>query len=235
MTTVRTAPPGGLRVILCLKFNPHAAFKDVAACKRALIGNERVLHSVEVSGSFDFMFEADPGDLATYQTMLDDVAANWGHLLHQYEACFVCRRYVRAPDDAGRDLWLPTSSGVQRVAHGSIDKITAEGDYVRVHSGAQSWLLHSTMKRIADQFDPGRFFQIHRSLIVRADFVDRFRHHRRRWTVRLVDGSEHPVAKSRSASVVARLKVDSPVDNPGLAGDDTPNENLRNTAEIDVR
>lgn len=234
MTTVRTAPPGGLRVILCLKFRPQAPLKEVAACKRALIENERVIHSVEVSGSFDFMIEADLSDLANYQTLLDELTADWGHLLHQYEASFVCRRYVREQDAPARHLWVPTASGLQRLAHHAIDKITAEGDYVRVHSGASSWLLHTTMKRVAEQLDPDKFLQIHRSLIVRCEFVDRLRHDYRRWTVRFVDGSEHPIAKSRSPGIVARLKLDSQAALERSARGERPTEKLRRPTEINV-
>lgn len=210
MTCVRAASPGGLRVILCFKFNQRASFKELADFKRSLISKEQVLHSVEVSGSFDFMVEAEQRDLTIYQSLLDELIKLYGHLIDHYEASFVCRRYLRDNESSlQRQLWVPTASGLRRIKHDQIDKITAEGDYVRLYSGSASWLLHTTMKSISEKLDSALFLQLNRSLIVRADCIDRLIHHHRRWTARLLDGSEHNVAKSRSSAVVGRLKSDS--------------------------
>lgn len=216
MTTVRATSPRALRVILCLKFAHDAPFSEVAELKRALIENECILHSVEVSGSFDFMAEAEHSSLDSYQTMLDHFAAHFGHLVDHYEASFVCRRYLREEESAVRHFWVPTTAGMQRIEHSHIDKITAEGDYVRLHSGAASWLVHDTMKNILGQLDTDEFLRLSRSVIVRADFIDRLTHDYRRWNVRLFDGSAHPIAKSRSSRVIASLKTRSSMQNGDL-------------------
>lgn len=209
MTTVRAATPGELRVILCLKFKSGAPFTEVAELKRSLIEREQIVHSVEVSGSYDFMAEAECGDLAAYQALLDDFAAGFGHLVKRYEASFICRRYIRESDHPSNYLWVPNGSGMQRLEHRLIDKVAADGDYVKIHSGTATWLLHATMKKLVDQLDSARFLQINRSLIVRIDFIDRLAHDYRRWTVRLLDGTEYSVAKSRSSHVVSAIRVDS--------------------------
>ena len=215
MTLVKTAAPRGLRVILCMAFNQHAPFNELAELKRWLIANDRILHSVEVSGSFDFMIEAAHDNLADYQEMVDEMADRFGHLIDHHEANFVCRRYVREETGPARHLWVPTASGFQRLDHGRIDKVTAEGDYVRVHSGAANWLVHMTMRTLLEQLDPERFLQLSRSLIVRADFIDRLLHDYRRWTARLLDGTDHSIAKSRCSTIIARLKVDSSMSKDG--------------------
>lgn len=231
MTRVRTTAPGGLRVILCLRFHQKAPFSKVAEFKRTLISDERVLHSVDVSGSFDFMLESEHPNLAGYQEMIDDLSGRFGDLIDHYEANFICRRYLREEDGEPGHLWIPAASGLQRLEHARIDKITAEGDYVRVHSGRASWLLHTTMGKIFEELGSERFLQLSRSLIVRTDFIDRLMHDYRRWTARLVDGSEHKIAKSRSASVIGRLKTESSPGKAGSATTRTPTESESKATE----
>lgn len=218
MIRVRAAPAHGLRVILCMKFVHHAAFKEVADFKRLLISHDKILHSVEVSGSFDFMVEAEHQDFNAYQEMLDELAGRYGHLIENYEASFVCRRYLRDKDGEDEHVWVPTDSGLRRVDHQQIDRVTAEGDYVRIHSGGKSWLLHSTMRKFSRQLGSEHFLRLNRSCIVRSDFIERLIHDYRRWSVRLFDGTEHPIAKARSAHIISQLKGES--SRPGAASSD---------------
>jgi DNA-binding LytR/AlgR family response regulator len=211
VTNVRTAPAGGLRVILCFKFASRAPFEEVTKLRRSLVDSERVLHAADVSGGFDFMAEIECDDLGVYQSLLDTLAARFGPLIDHYEASFVCRRYVRERASKPNGLWIPTATGMQRIARDRIDKVTAEGDYVRIHSGDHDWLVHTTMTRLTEQLSSSRFLRLNRSLIARCEFIDRLRHDRHSWTVRLIDGSEHRIAKSRSKSVLAALKADSPI------------------------
>jgi two-component system response regulator AlgR len=83
-----------------------------------------------------------------------------------------------------------------RLESARIDKIVAEGDYARVHSGQDSWLLHATMHALLEKLSSRRFIQLHRSIIVRRDFIDRLVHEGRHWMVRLRDGSCERVARS---------------------------------------
>ncbi len=89
--------------------------------------------------------------------------------------------------------------------------VTAEGDYVRVHVDSGSWLVHATMKSTLERLDSHRFVRINRSTIVRIDFIERLTHYYRRWAVRLFDQSEHSIAKSRTARVLAELRADSSI------------------------
>jgi len=52
-----------------------------------------------------------------------------------------------------------------------IDWVEAEGNYVRLHTGAASYLLRETMKGIEAKLDPDRFIRIHRSTIVNTDRI----------------------------------------------------------------
>jgi two-component system LytT family response regulator len=63
---------------------------------------------------------------------------------------------------AGRIYFLDTSD---------IDWIEAEGNYVSIHSGKKTHLLRETISSLEAQLDPKKFVRIHRSSIVRLDFI----------------------------------------------------------------
>lgn len=57
------------------------------------------------------------------------------------------------------------------IRHADIDWIEAEGDYVRLHAGPQSWLVRDTMASVGRQLGGRRFVRIHRSAIVNVDRI----------------------------------------------------------------
>jgi two-component system LytT family response regulator len=52
-----------------------------------------------------------------------------------------------------------------------IDWVQAEGNYVRLHRGAESHLIRETMTALEGWLDPQRFYRIHRSSIVNIERV----------------------------------------------------------------
>lgn len=223
MTRVRTASPRSLRTILCFKFLENASFSDIAALKHELIQDERVLHSVDATGSFDFIAEAELPSLASHQELLDSLSARFDHVTEHLNASLICRRYLRESEVDPGHFWVPSARGLQRLDHERLEKVTVEGDYVRLHSGGQGWMLHLTLKKVLEQLDPEHFVQLNRSVIVRTDMVHRLIRQNRRWIARLGDGSEHCVAQSRSSKVVARLKSESDVLDHGSSENDADN------------
>jgi two-component system LytT family response regulator len=88
----------------------------------------------------------------------------------------------------------------------SIDSITASGPYAELHVGGQVHLVRQRMQWLEERLDPGLFLRIHRSAIVRLDHVDALqRRPRGEAAVRLRDGSELPVSRSRREMLEARL------------------------------
>lgn len=57
------------------------------------------------------------------------------------------------------------------VRHAEIDWVEAEGDYVRLHAGANSWLVRETMARAEKNLGSRKFLRIHRSSIVNVDRI----------------------------------------------------------------
>jgi len=52
-----------------------------------------------------------------------------------------------------------------------IERLEAEGDYVRIHAGREAYLTRQTMNRIEAQLGAARFVRIHRSTIVNVEYI----------------------------------------------------------------
>src|SRR3954447_6824083 len=77
-------------------------------------------------------------------------------------------------------------------------------DYMRLHVGRRSWLIHHSMTALEEGLDPELFVRLHRSAIVRRDFIAGFaRNQSGRWIARLSDGTEQPVGRLYSDRVRA--------------------------------
>jgi two-component system LytT family response regulator len=71
-----------------------------------------------------------------------------------------------------RDRLVIKSSGrIYFVRTRDIDWCEANGNYVRLHVGAQTHLVRGTMAHIESQLDPAQFVRIHRSTIVNVDRI----------------------------------------------------------------
>jgi two-component system LytT family response regulator len=70
-------------------------------------------------------------------------------------------------------LAVRTGDATELVPIGAIDWAEAEGNYVRLHSGAQSPLLRETIVRLEERLAAHGFARIHRSIIVNLNRVVR--------------------------------------------------------------
>jgi len=94
------------------------------------------------------------------------------------------------------EFWASDLSGLVRIASRDIDRVSAERDYMRLHVGRRSWLIHHSMNALEEGLDPELFVRLHRSAIVRKDFIAGFtRNPSGRWIARLGDGVEQPVGR----------------------------------------
>jgi len=50
-------------------------------------------------------------------------------------------------------------------------RLSASGNYVEVHTRERRHLVRATLSRLAQRLDPGEFLRVHRSHLVRADFI----------------------------------------------------------------
>lgn len=94
------------------------------------------------------------------------------------------------------EFWVSEARGLVRLAASDVDRVSAERDYMRLHVGKRSWLINHTIGRLEAELDPSRFVRLHRSAIVRRDFVTGIRRDDGgRWWIRLADGTEQKVGR----------------------------------------
>ncbi len=94
------------------------------------------------------------------------------------------------------EFWASDLTGLVRIRAVDIDRVSAERDYMRLHVGQRSWLIHHSMAALEEGLDPSVFVRLHRSAIVRRDFISGFqRNASGRWIARLADGTEQPVGR----------------------------------------
>lgn len=81
-----------------------------------------------------------------------------------------------AASDHAQEFWVPHRSEMIRIAAQDIDRVEAERDYMRLHVGQRSFLLHQTITEMERRLDPTLFVRLHRSTIVRRDRIARLSH-----------------------------------------------------------
>ena len=95
------------------------------------------------------------------------------------------------------EFWVPDLTGLVRIAASDIERITAERDYMRLHVGARSWLIHRTIAKLEEDLDPELFLRVHRSVILRKDTITGlYRDDAGHWVARLKDGGEQRIGRS---------------------------------------
>lgn len=174
---------------------------------------------MEVCGTFDLIIQGHCSDVAEYTQGMERLREPLARFTTRVETSFVARTVNRptpAPDANSGAMWLPCKDGRRRVEHQRIDKIVAEGDYMRVHVADWSCLVHDTMAHLAAELVSEGFVQLHRSWLVRITFIEKLLHDGRRWTARLADGSDVSVAKSHTQDVLQIMAGESSTDEARL-------------------
>ena len=72
-------------------------------------------------------------------------------------------------------IMVRSSGRIQFVSVQEIDWVEAAGDYVRLHVGDRSHLLRETMKNLERRLGSEEWVRVHRSTLVRLDFVREIR------------------------------------------------------------
>lgn len=104
--------------------------------------------------------------------------------------------------------YLPvrTRTGVRIVRVDAVRYLTADGHFVRIHTGAETLDARATLQEYEAQLDPARFARIHRATIVNLDFVRELRPwFRGDYLVQLTDGTELKLSRHYRASLSDRF------------------------------
>lgn len=150
-------------------------------------------------------FAIEAFDLAAVDYLLKPVSAE---RLRRAVDRVAERRRVPETDAAAtahlEEFWVPHRSELVRIAAIDIERIDAERDYMRLHVGPRSYLLHQTIGTLEARLDPTRFIRLHRSVIVRKDRIVRLGHDKAgAWHAELVDGEQVRIGRTYLAHVKA--------------------------------
>ena len=197
-----------LTVIVCVAFDHRSPTEGLREFKDCIFRCPFIESAMEVSGTFDLIVQARLASLEEYTEQMERIADQLRVFVSRIESNFVGRK-VDCRYSNGTSLWLPVPNGRKQVSTNLIDKIEANGDYINVHIGEWTCMVHETMGRMVEQLDPEQFIQLHRSSLVRVGFIERVLHQDRRWIARLRDGALQRVAKSRVPELI-RLMSNNP-------------------------
>lgn len=159
---------------------------DGLTVARKLSGRDNPPAVIFVTAHDEFAVEAFDLDAIDY--VLKPVAPD---RLERAVSRVVSRRGQRTetPGQWLAEFWVPHRSELVRVPAGDVQRIDAERDYVRLHVSGQSFLLLQTITGLEERLDPQHFIRIHRSCIVRRDYVSGLRHEGLGvWSVETADG-----------------------------------------------
>jgi DNA-binding Lrp family transcriptional regulator len=199
-----------LTVVVCVAFDHRASAERLARFKECICHCPLVDSALEVAGTFDLIVQGRCSSLAEYNENMDRIRGQLAEFVTRIETNFVGKKIERNAglEDVGA-VWLPCEGGRKRVEAHLIDKIVAEGDYMRVHVGGWNCLVHHTMQRLSEQLGSSNFIKLNRSVLVRIGFIDRLVHDEHRWKARLCDGTQVGIAKSHIKAMLRMMTGES--------------------------
>ncbi|MDR7102146.1 LytTR family DNA-binding domain-containing protein [Croceicoccus sp. BE223] len=102
------------------------------------------------------------------------------------------------------EFWVPHRSELLRIAAADVHRIDAERDYVRLYVGDASHLLLETIGALEERLDPERFIRVHRSTILRRDFITGLRHEGLGvWSAEIAQGEPVRIGRTHLKAVKA--------------------------------
>jgi two-component system response regulator AlgR len=210
---VGTASDGDSAINLTEALSPDLLLLDIAMPGLDGIGVARALAAQNPSPAVVFVTAFDQFAVAAFEVEAVDYLmkpVDPARLQRAIERArdYLEQRTVRtAPGKTSEwleEFWASDLSGLVRIAARDVDRVSAERDYMRLHVGRRSWLIHHSMTALEEGLDPELFVRLHRSAIVRKDFITGFsRNASGRWIARLGDGTEQPVGRLYSDRVRA--------------------------------
>jgi len=207
VTLAGTAPDGAAALRLVEAVDPDAVLLDIAMPGMDGIDVARALAKVDKPPVVIFVTAFDTFAVAAFDIEAVD------YVMKPVSAERLARAVERARERlaargsgtggaAGggspyvEEFWVSEARGLVRLAAADVERVSAERDYMRLHVGRRSWLINHTIGRLEAELDPARFVRIHRSAIVRRDFVTGLRRDDGgRWWARLADGGEQKVGR----------------------------------------
>lgn len=203
---VGTASDGESAIALSDALKPDLLLLDIAMPGFDGIAVARAIAAQSASPAVVFVTAFDQFAVAAFEVEAVDYLMKPVDPQRLQRALDRARAYLHQRDERGgpvkassrwlEEFWASDLTGLVRIAACDVDRVSAERDYMRLHVGRRSWLIHHSMAALEDGLDPELFVRLHRSAIVRRDFVTGFtRNASGRWIARLADGGEQPVGR----------------------------------------
>ncbi len=121
---------------------------------------------------------------------------------------FALRRRLQAAHGTGpMHVLIRDVRGSRRVAVDEIDWIEACDNYVVLHCGAGQHMKKDTMQRLEKDLARHGFFRTHRACLVNLARIECLRRSDGRARLHLLDGTELPLSRRRSAALNRALQV----------------------------
>jgi two-component system, LytTR family, response regulator AlgR len=210
---VGTASDGDSAINLTGALHPDLLLLDIAMPGLDGIGVARALAVQRPSPAVVFVTAFDQFAVAAFEVeavdyLMKPVEPNRLQRALDRARVYLQQRSIQpAPAKSSQwleEFWASDLSGLVRIAARDVDRVSAERDYMRLHVGRRSWLIHHSMTALEEGLDPELFVRLHRSAIVRKDFIAGFtRNPSGRWIARLADATEQPVGRLYSDRVRA--------------------------------
>jgi two-component system response regulator AlgR len=210
---VGTASDGDSAISMNEALNPDLLLLDIAMPGIDGIGVARALAARSPSPAVVFVTAFDQFAVAAFEVEAVDYLMKPVDPVRLQRGLDRARAYLEqrgASPPSGKssqwleEFWASDLSGLVRIAARDVDRVSAERDYMRLHVGRRSWLIHHSMAALEEGLDPELFVRLHRSAIVRKDFIGGFsRNPSGRWIARLGDGTEQAVGRLYSDRVRA--------------------------------
>jgi two-component system response regulator AlgR len=185
---VGTATDGEAALRLIEGLRPDLVMLDIAMPLLDGVGVARAVGRMGIRPAIIFVtafegFAVEAFDLAAIDYLLKPVAHDrLTRAIDRVEVALHSRpsSATTAPAEPepawAEEFWVPHRSELIRVGVDQIDRIEAERDYMRLHVGSHSYLLHQTISSLEERLDPQHFVRLHRSHIVRREHIARLRH-----------------------------------------------------------
>lgn len=205
VSLVGTAGDGEAALRLAEALEPDVVLLDIAMPGMDGIDVARALARSRLDPMVIFATAFDNFAVAAFDVAAIDYVMKPVQIDRLERALDRARTHLASERAAGRtsgathieEFWVPSNNGLVRIAASDIERVTAERDYMRLHIGARSWLIHRTIAKLEEELDPDRFIRVHRSVILRRDTISGlYRDEAGHWSARLANGGEQRIGRS---------------------------------------
>jgi two-component system response regulator AlgR len=156
---VGTSSDGESAINLAQALNPDVLLLDIAMPGLDGIGVARALAALTPSPAVVFVTAFDQFAVAAFEVEAVDYLmkpvdpARLQRALDRARAYLHQRSVAPSADRASRwleEFWASDLSGLVRIAARDVDRVSAERDYMRLHVGRRSWLIHHSMAALEE-------------------------------------------------------------------------------------